>query len=147
MLGVRWPPCRRAAVKRRMYAGTALILIGTIVTVIFGPIDGTVLIPLETLESYWGSTGWVVYFTLILATAACAEMVHRLYRGRAAQGRKLWAHSVVLPGSFSIASSLIGTQVSVDAAGWLAAGRGRGRCGRSLFGDAAACSLSLREAR
>lgn len=43
----------RQTITSRMLGGTGLILLGTVLAVVFGPVDGTMLIPLEKLVAFW----------------------------------------------------------------------------------------------
>jgi drug/metabolite transporter (DMT)-like permease len=105
----------KQTVTPRMALGTLLILIGTVVAVTFGPIDGTLLVPLDTLLANWDADGWIIYLSCILLTAALAECVHKYYAEAEAKGEPLWASSKLLPGSFALSSSLVGTQAVVQA--------------------------------
>ena len=52
----------------RMYLGTTLILVGTVMAVINGPIDGTLLVPLDRLTAFWDAEEWLVYLACVLVT-------------------------------------------------------------------------------
>ena len=98
-----------------MYAGTCLILLGTIIAVVFGPVDGTVLIPLSELILDWEEVGWIVYLSLIVVAAAAAEAAYRVYAAAEAKGERRFAQQQLKPVFFALSSSLIGTQAVVQA--------------------------------
>ena len=102
-------------ISTRMLSGTALILLGTVVAVVFGPVDGTIIVPLETLIAYWVAPGWLIYLSLVISIACVAQLVHFTYADAAKRGVSLPGQARVLPLSFATSSSLIGTQAVVQA--------------------------------
>ena len=99
-------------------AGTALILLGTVMAVVAGPKDRTLVVPLRQLEGYWTSPGWVVYFCGVLALAASAEAVRRHHNSsrNTSEGGSSSTHMrVLLPLTFAMTSALIGAQMQVQS--------------------------------
>ena len=99
----------------RMLWGTTLILIGTVIAVVSGPIDRAMLIPLETLNNYWIAPGWVVYISCVLVVAAVAELLHRRYVAAAKREAPLCGQAIMLPATFAVSSAMLGTQAVVQA--------------------------------
>lgn len=106
---------KRQEVTQQMLWGTGLILLGVLLAVCFGPVDGTIIYPLERLVAYWDAPGWLTYLAVVIFLAGFAELVHGHYAAAQKRGQQLWQQAKVLPLAFATSSSLIGTQAVVQA--------------------------------
>ena len=99
----------------RMLIGTAMILVGTVVTVIFGPIDGTLIVSLDTLVRYWDAPGWLGYLAIVISIAGLAELTHGYYSHAQRQGKSLPGQASILPMSFATGTALLASQAVVQS--------------------------------
>ena len=96
-----------------MQGGTWLTVLGTVFTVIFGPV-GVPCHSVRTLENYWSKPTWLVYLIISLAIAIGSYVTHIVYMRKMKLVRVQndapapWAHEMVLPVSFTLYSSLAG---------------------------------------
>ena len=96
-----------------MQGGTWLTVLGTVFTVIFGPV-GVPCHSVRTLENYWSKPTWLVYLIISLAFAIGSYVTHIVYMRKMKLVRVQndapapWAHEMVLPVSFTLYSSLAG---------------------------------------
>ena len=103
----------KAKISWAMQGGTWLTVLGTVFTVIFGPV-GVPCHSVRTLENYWSKPTWLVYLIISLAIAIGSYVTHIVYTRKMKLVRvqtgepEPWAHEMVLPVSFTLYSSLAG---------------------------------------
>ena len=103
----------KAKISWAMQGGTWLTVLGTVFTVIFGPV-GVPCHSVRTLENYWSRPTWLVYLIISLAIAIGSYVTHIVYTRKMKLVRvqtgepEPWAHEMVLPVSFTLYSSLAG---------------------------------------
>ena len=99
----------------RMLIGTAMILVGTVITVIFGPIDGTLIVSLDSLVAYWDAPGWLAYLAIVICIAGIAELTHGFYSHAQRRGESLPGQAAILPMSFATGTALLASQAVVQS--------------------------------
>ena len=99
----------RVRITRDMYIGVTITVVGTILTVVFGPEGGSSCHSIATLEGYWRSWLWWAWMVLSLSIAVSAYVAERLLRRRLAAGDKRAPRTtLLLPLSFTLYSALAG---------------------------------------
>ena len=99
----------RVRITRDMYLGVTITVVGTILTVVFGPEGGSSCHSIATLEGYWRSWLWWAWMVLSVSIAVSAYVAERLLRRRLAAGDKRAPRTtLLLPLSFTLYSALAG---------------------------------------
>jgi len=79
-----------------------------IICVIFGPRDNHQFC-ITQLQDFWTAGGWIAYLVIILCAALVSHLVNLRYEAAESAGSSLPHAKVILPLSYSLASSLIGS--------------------------------------
>jgi len=98
----------------KMKAGSALALAGTVVAVVSGP--GSVMeLTFDDLKCFWGDPVWIAWVVLANGGAAIL-LAYWHFSNRALKNGSPWPHALtLLPVTFAVSSTLIGTQGVVQA--------------------------------
>lgn len=102
------------AVSQRMVSGSALIILGVVVTIMAGP-TGVAKFSIDDLVCFWTAWGWVLYLSLTITFAVGCQALHIYYQRALDTERPLPAHATVLPVTFALSSALAGAQAVVQA--------------------------------
>ena len=104
----------KATISWPMLAGTAITVLGTVFTVVFGPPGGGCH-SVEMLEEFWTRPVWWVYLVVTLSIAAAALFIHlgyarkvRVASAKEPPGEMPRHHAIVLPVTFTLYSALAG---------------------------------------
>ena len=100
----------RVIIGLRVLLGTALIIVGLVLAVMYGPRTGGQGYSIALLESYWAEPGWITFFAVTLLVVVVAEVTHYLYKKRAAEGQALWMQEEITMVSYLLGTSLISAQ-------------------------------------
>lgn len=104
-------------VSRKMVVGTALTMVGTVISVIFGSGGGAACYTPEELASYWTNAGWWLYLGATTPIAVGALVVHLRYGRRLAAGESPPYHEIVMPSTYTLYSALFGGAQVIGADG------------------------------
>lgn len=97
----------------KMYVGTALVCVGTILTVIFSSKAQATFTATELLLLY-KNPGYITYLCLIIFGGGAIHLTHLRYQKSVDDGRPLPHARLVLPITFAVFSALFGTQSVVQ---------------------------------
>ena len=97
----------KAKISRRMILGVVLAVVGTTVSVVWGP-SGADCYSIPYLIVLWKRWAWVFFMAGSLGLAVIAFFGHVAYGKAEKRGRKLWRHDLMRPIMFTISSSIGG---------------------------------------
>lgn len=104
----------KTVITLRMKLGTALAIGGTVVAVVSGPAS-VLEMSFCDLKAFWGAPAWIGWVCLANGVAALL-LTYWHFSSRALQSGKPWPRALtLLPVSFAVSSTLIGTQGVVQA--------------------------------
>ena len=98
-----------------MWAGTAMTIVGVVVTVLSASVVGTLEADFEYLLFLWGETGWIVYLVMTAAFGVLLQGTHQVYLTAKQNGKPLPHSEYVLPITYATFSALFGTMSVVFA--------------------------------
>jgi len=90
----------------RQWSGTALAVLGTVLTCVFGPNDARCFTA-EEMASFWLNPVWLVYLVGSIACAAGGWLAYWRLRAHSRR-RSPFEDAVVLPALFAVSSALLG---------------------------------------
>ena len=104
----------KKAVSPRMVVGVAMIVSGTVLSIIFGP-NQVANFSIDELKRFWRMTAWLVYLCLIGVVALTCLAIHSAYERAALRGSPRPRDGLVRPVTFALSSALAGSMCVVQA--------------------------------
>lgn len=101
-------------ITKRMYIGTAMIVAGTVMAVLFGSkceYKGTA----SSLISLYENPAYITYLVLIFVGGIAIQMLHLHHQKLLNEGRPTRNTPIILPVTYAVFSALFGTQSVVQA--------------------------------
>lgn len=102
---------RKKKITLKMYTGTAVIIGGVVLVVLFGTNEEAQAAACYTeaqLREYWTEPAWWVFLISSLIVAAVTYVVWRIYEKAGREKRQLPYHSFMEPVMFTLSSALFG---------------------------------------
>jgi len=104
----------KAVVSRKMVAGSALIVAGTIGAVASGPF-AVFSFSTEQLCDFWRSPTWLVFVVAAWLLSIAMQVFWRAQMRRMCAGGRAYGPPVLMPVLYAVSSALVGTQSVVQA--------------------------------
>lgn len=104
----------KVPVSRRMVAGSALIVAGTVGAVAGGPMTVTSF-TIPQLRGFWESPAWITYVAFAWITSLSMQAFWELQNRRVKAGAQRCGPPQLMPILYAVSSALIGTQSVVQA--------------------------------
>ncbi len=92
-----------------MYAGTAIIVGGVILTVWSASVVGDQPMDFPLLVSLWHEVPWIIYLVLIILFGVVLQTTHQVYVTAKASGKPKPYSDFLLPMTYATFSALFGT--------------------------------------
>lgn len=104
------------AIKYRMIAATSSIIIGNVLVLIFATHDDTLYTSEQIIDLYLNNSAYHIYLIFAgLSFFLCHITFMKYYEARIVLNVPLWQQDFIEPFSFSVSSSLVGTQAVLNA--------------------------------
>jgi len=104
----------KAVVSRKMVAGSALIVAGTVGAVASGPL-AVFSFSTEQLRGFWRSPTWLVFVAAAWLVSIAMQVFWQAQTRRVRAGGRAYGPPVLMPVLYAVSSALIGTQSVVQA--------------------------------
>jgi len=102
-------------ITRCMWAGTAVTILGVVLTVLSASVVGTLEASFQDLQALWGEPAWLIYLSLTVTLGVVLQTTHQLYLKANVAGAALPYAEYVLPATYATFSALFGTLSVVQA--------------------------------
>ena len=96
-------------ISNSMWAGTAVTIVGVVLTVLSASVVGTLEANFEDLIGLWGEVAWLVYLAITVTGGILLQVAHQAYVKASVDGRPLPYSVYVLPVTYATFSALFGT--------------------------------------
>jgi hypothetical protein len=98
-----------------MYAGTAIVIVGLILTVVSASVVEPLTAGIDELRAFWANPYWIVYLCFCVVFGVVLHFVHVKYEQSVDNKKNLPYSHYVLPMTFATFSALFGTMSVVFA--------------------------------